>query len=137
MSRRTRIANSPCSHACLLPTLPPDERTGHRKADRRQKEAEAEATDDAHLQRQRPAAPAHGPAPGEGALVVVQGAGARRVAAVVVGAAAVVAGGRRVEAAEQEVGQRRRHRRHGWLAGWLATYYTAANLSRAPGKEGS
>lgn len=70
-----------------------------------------------HLQRQRPAAPAH-PAPGEGSLVVVHGVGARRVAAVVVRAAAVpvaVAGGR-VEAAEQEVGQRRRQR-HGDLCG--------------------
>jgi hypothetical protein len=90
----------------------PDERTEHASRDEGEKEAQSQRT---HLQRQRPAAPAH-PAPGEGALVVVQGVGARRVAAVVVRAAAVpvaVAGGR-VEAAEQEVGQRRRHR-HGDL----------------------
>lgn len=64
--------------------------------------------------------------------MVVQGVGARRVAAVVVRAAAVpvaVAGGR-VEAAQQEVGQRRRHR-HGWLAEWLAaTTYTTGSLAR-------
>ena len=58
--------------------------------------------------------------------MVVQGVGARRVAAVVVRAAAVpvaVAGGR-VEAAEQEVGQRRRNR-HGDLYSSLARAATA------------
>lgn len=109
----------------------PDERTEHAtqaetgsRAEQSQSPNENQRT---HLQRQRPAAPAH-PAPGEGALVVVEGVGARRVAAVVVRAAAVpvaVAGGR-VEAAEQEVGQRRRHR-HG------STYTTGALARVAQG----
>lgn len=70
-----------------LPCRPTKEQGTAKQTDDRKKQRTT------HLQRQRPAAPAHGPAPGEGALVVVQGAGARRVAAVVVGAAAVVAGG--------------------------------------------